>query len=109
MQTSDACAPSAFRQRWLATREPAQTLEELDTDLQLFARTYNTERPHRALDRLAPDQAYTAIPKAGPQGRRAGTHHRVRTDKFDASGKVSLRHHGRLLHLGVGLEARSRL
>lgn len=91
--------------RWLATREPAQTLEELDTDLQLFARIYNTERPHRALDRRTPDQAYTAIPKAGPQGPGAGTHHRVRTDKIDATGKVSLRHHGRLLHLGVGREA----
>lgn len=90
--------------RWLATRDPAGTLEQLNTDLELFARIYNTERPHRALERRTPDQAYTARPKAIPQGHHAGQHYRVRTDRIDATGKVSLRHHGRLLHLGLGRE-----
>ena len=88
--------------RWLATREPSRTLEELNTDLGLFARVYNAERPHRALGRRTPDQAYTALPKARPQGHGAGKHYRVRTDRVDPSGTITLRHHGRLLHLGVG-------
>ncbi|QNF94985.1 hypothetical protein [Janibacter sp. YB324] len=45
--------------------------------------------------------AYTARPKASP-GTPTATHERGRTDKIDKSGVVTLRHHGRLHHIGVG-------
>ena len=88
--------------RWLGQRTLAATLLELNTELTAFTQIYNTERPHRALDRRTPDQAYAALPKAFPQGASAGKHYRVRTDRIDATGTVTLRHHGILLHLGIG-------
>lgn len=88
--------------RWLSQRAPAVTLVELNAELLVFSRIYNIERPHRALGRRTPDQAYAALPKAFPQGSGAGKHYRVRTDRIDATGTVTLRHHGTLLHLGVG-------
>ena len=40
--------------------------------------------------------AYTARPKAGPGDRSADAHDRVRRDRIDVSGKITLRHGGRL-------------
>ena len=37
-----------------------------------------------------------------PGDRAADTHHRVRTDRVDADGKLTLRHAGRLHHIGIG-------
>jgi hypothetical protein len=37
-----------------------------------------------------------------PGNRAADAHHRVRTDRLDANGTVTLRHAGRLYHIGVG-------
>ena len=62
----------------------------------------NRRRPHRSLPhRATPATAYTARPRAAP-GTTTATHERVRTDKIDKSGVVTLRHHGRLHHIGVG-------
>jgi hypothetical protein len=55
-------------------------------------------QPHRA----APAFAYAARPKATPADRTTDTHHRVRTDRIDTNGVVTLRHAGRLHHIGVG-------
>ncbi len=38
----------------------------------------------------------------------AGTHFRVRTDKVDSCGKVTLRHGSRLFHIGVGRQHRGK-
>ena len=43
----------------------------------------------------------TARPKALP-GHRIDTHDRVRTDRVDRYGKLTLRHAGRLHHIGIG-------
>jgi transposase InsO family protein len=88
----------------LAQQRPPRTLTQLQAHLDRFRTYYNTTRPHRALGRRTPAQAFAARTKATP--RRAGlnlpTHHRVRRDRIDATGKVTLRYHSRLLHLGVG-------
>jgi transposase InsO family protein len=89
---------------WLAA-QPAQpaTLAQLQALLATFTGLYNTQRPHRSLpQRSTPATAYQARPKASPGDRSAGTHNRVRTDRIDADGKVTLRHHGRLHHIGIG-------
>lgn len=39
---------------------------------------------------------------ATPGDRTADTHDRVRTDRIDNTGVVTLRHHGRLHHIGIG-------
>ncbi len=63
-----------------------------------------TQRPHRSLKhRATPATAYTARPKATPSTNRSSdTHDRVRTDKVDKSGTVTLRINGRLHHIGIG-------
>jgi hypothetical protein len=47
---------------------------------------------------------YQARPKATPSpGRRDDdTHHRVRNDRVDDTGVFTLRHAGRLHHIGIG-------
>jgi transposase InsO family protein len=89
---------------WLRAqpRQPA-TLAELQALLGAFAGIYNTRRPHRSLPgRATPAAAYAARPKASPGDRAADTHNRVRTDRVDATGLVTLRHQGRLYHIGIG-------
>ncbi|MFJ3956469.1 integrase core domain-containing protein [Arthrobacter sp. NPDC090010] len=43
---------------------PTQNLPELNNDPQAFARIYNTERPHRPLNRQTRASAYTTTDKA---------------------------------------------
>ena len=88
--------------RYLARQTPAQTLAELQRQLDAFRHYYNHIRPHRALSGRTPLQAYSARVKAGPSGSLAQTHFRVRSDKVDAQGKVSLRYMSRLHHIGLG-------
>jgi hypothetical protein len=90
--------------RWLRARphQPA-TLPELQTLLDQFIDHYNQRRPHRSLPgRTTPAAAYQARPKATPQPKTTGPHHRVRHDRVDTNGRVTLRHNGRLHHIGLG-------
>ena len=41
-------------------------------------------------------------PKAAPGDRTTDTHHRVRTDIIGETGTVTLRHGGKLYHIGIG-------
>jgi transposase InsO family protein len=90
---------------WLAAQpvQPA-TIEQLQALLDVFVAAYNSHRPHRSLpQRATPATAYAARPKATPGADRAAeTHDRVRTDKIDQSGCVTLRVAGRLHHIGIG-------
>jgi transposase InsO family protein len=90
-------------QRWLAARPPARTLAELQRQLDEFREHYNERRPHRALDRRTPGHAYRATPKAAPatNGHTPG-HYRLRYDRLDAKGKMTIRRAGRMHHLGIG-------
>jgi transposase InsO family protein len=90
--------------KWLAAQHPQPaTLAQLQALIDTFTAYYNTRRPHRSLaHRSTPAVAYAARPKAGPRSRAADTHDRVRTDVIDTNGVVTLRHAGRLYHIGVG-------
>jgi transposase InsO family protein len=90
------------QKKWLAAQPPAATLAALQRQLDRFRRYYNTIRPHRALNRATPAQAYAARPKAHPAGPRLARHYRVRRDRIDTTGVVTLRHAGRLRHIGLG-------
>ena len=64
-----ACARERWHRtlkQWLAARPLARDLDELNAQLDGFRREYNEERPHRALNRHAPKEAYEAKGKAGP-------------------------------------------
>jgi len=90
---------------WLRAQpyQPA-TLDELQALLDLFVCLYNQQRPHRSLPhRATPATVYHSLPKAAPStNRELDHHHRVRHDIIDKEGKVTLRHGGRLFHIGVG-------
>jgi transposase InsO family protein len=90
-------------QRWLRARPLARTLRELQGELDDFRAYYNEQRPHRALQRRTPGDAYRATPKAAPanNGHTPG-HYRLRYDRLDTRGKMTLRRAGRMHHLGVG-------
>jgi transposase InsO family protein len=83
-------------------RHPASTLPELQESLDRFGAYYNEVRPHRSLGRATPSQTFNARPKAGPTSRSAAEHHRVRRDRIDEAGAVTLRHDSRLHHIKVG-------
>ena len=88
--------------RWLINQPRATTLAHLQAQLDTFVDEYNHRRPHRSLPQQAtPTTAYNARPKAAP-GKRNDTHNRVRRDRVDHFGSLTLRHAGRLHHIGVG-------
>jgi hypothetical protein len=90
-------------QRWLAARPTARTIAELGQQLDQFREHYNERRPHRALGRKTPGQAYRAAPKALPATNgHAQAHYRLRYDRLDTKGKMSIRRAGRMHHLGIG-------
>ncbi len=88
--------------RYLARQPAAQSLAELQGQLNAFVHYYNHIRPHRALGRRTPLQAYSARLKARPAGASTVAHFRVRQDKVDQAGKVTLRYMSRLYHIGLG-------
>jgi transposase InsO family protein len=88
--------------RWLRAQPPATSLAQLQRQLNRFQTYYNTRRPHRALARRTPAQAYAARPKAVPTGPIIGAHYRLRHDKIDTGGSITLRHNSRLHHIGLG-------
>jgi transposase InsO family protein len=90
---------------WLhAQPDQPTTLAELQALLDRFADEYNHRRPHRSLPhRSTPAATYQARPKATPrEDRDADSHDRIRHDRIDDTGAVSLRHNGRLHHIGLG-------
>jgi transposase InsO family protein len=90
--------------KWLARQDPCITTGALQAQLDRFTAYYNTERPHRAAGRRTPEMAWNARPKAMPvrQGIRVSEHFRVRRDRVDTDGKLTLRHNSRLHHIGIG-------
>lgn len=90
--------------RYLAKQPPANSLPELQDQLDTFVHYYNDIRPHRALDGRTPLQAYSTRIKAKPTtgASQTPTHFRVRQDKVDETGKVSLRYHSKLYKIGLG-------
>ncbi len=90
--------------KWLAHQHPATTTARLQTQLDTFADYYNRQRPHRGINRRTPATAWHARPRAIParQGIQISEHFRVRKDRIDIDGKLTLRHNSRLHHIGIG-------
>jgi transposase InsO family protein len=88
--------------RWLGQQPAATDLAGLQAQLDAFRLAYNEQRPHRAIDRRTPGEAYRATPKALPSGIGARGHFRLRYDVTDSKGAMTLRRGGRLYHLKIG-------
>ena len=87
---------------WL-TEHQVDTKKQLQVELDGFVAYYNNIRPHRSIGRRTPAVAFAAREKAGPRGALIDTTgYRVRHDKVSKSGGATLRHKGRLHHIGIG-------
>jgi transposase InsO family protein len=90
--------------RWLRSQPAADTVPDLQHQLDTFRQIYNHDRVHRAHDQT-PAAAYNDTPKAARSALgNPDIHYRVRTDVIDRYGKLTLRRAGRLHHLGVGTQ-----
>lgn len=89
---------------WLrAQPDQPTTIAQLQALLDTFIDEYNHRRPHHSLaHRATPATVYTSRPKASPTDRAEDTHERVRRDRVDKAGKITLRYHGRLYSIGIG-------
>ena len=88
--------------RWLDPNPPPPPSPSSKHSSTPSSTIYNHQRPHRSLPhRATPATIYTARPKATPTGRD-DTHYRVRHDRIDNGGTVTLRVDGRLHHIGIG-------
>ena len=95
---------------FLAKQDPAETIAVLQTQVDRFVAYYNEVRPHRAVGRRPPIVAFDARDKARPSGPkiRIGAGVRVRHDRIDKHGRVTLRHRTQLHHLGIGARHRGK-
>ncbi len=89
--------------RFLLRQAAPQSLAHLQLQVDTFRAYYNQHRPHRALDGRTPLVAFNARLKARPAvGASAAVHFRVRQDRVDPNGTVTLRYQSRLRHIPVG-------
>lgn len=95
-------------QKALHARPFAHNIGELNQQLDDIIDYYNNHRPHRALNRQTPAQAYNRLPKAQPLDIPIGTDNRLRRDKVDNDGKVTLRWAGNMRKLYVGRKHRTK-
>jgi transposase InsO family protein len=89
--------------KYLAKQEPATSTKQLQRQLDRFVAYYNEIRPHRSLGRRTPKEAFAARDKSGPRGPVIdAVGYRVRRDRVNKNGTVTIRYRGRLHHIGVG-------
>jgi hypothetical protein len=88
--------------KFLAAQDIANP-KQLQRQLDRFGRYYSDERPHRGIGRKTPASVYAAKEKAMPSPSfvKVGDR-RLRFDRVDKAGRVTLRCRGRLHHIGVG-------
>jgi hypothetical protein len=92
--------------KFLTKQPAANSLAELQAQLDRFVTYYNEPRPHRALGRRTPAEAFAARLKAHPANTAPATHFRVRHDKVDKHGSITIRYDSKLHHIGMGARHR---
>lgn len=88
--------------RFLAKQPRPASIAHLQAQLDALRTYYNQRRPHRALDGRTPLVAWNARLKARPELPPPTTQFRVRQDRVDGDGRVTLRYLSRLRHIYVG-------
>jgi transposase InsO family protein len=90
--------------KFLRRQPRAATLGELQAQVDRFVAYYNEVRPHRAKARKTPKSAFDSRAKAKPT-KKEGTFTRelrVRHDRIDRHGAVTIRYKSKLHHIGMG-------
>jgi transposase InsO family protein len=90
--------------KFLSKQPKAATSAELQAQVDRFVAYYNEIRPHRAKGRKPPKVAFDSRDRARPRkvDRTASKELRVRHDKVDIDGSVTLRYRSKLHHIGMG-------
>jgi transposase InsO family protein len=89
--------------KYLERQDQPATLLQLQVQLDAFVGYYNEVRPHRAINRRTPIEAFSARLKAVPRLQKLDVeNYRVRQDRVDKTGTVTLRYKSQLFHIGVG-------
>src|SRR5690349_10386318 len=91
---------------FLSKQALAESISHLQLQLDAFRTIYNQQRPHRALDGRTPLQAFNARLKASPSAAQPQVDYRIRRDRLDAGGRVTLRYLSRLRHFHVSYQHR---
>jgi transposase InsO family protein len=91
---------------FLAKQARAESIAHLQLQLDAFRTIYNQQRPHRALDGRTPLQAFHARLKASPSSAPPHLDYRIRRDRLDGDGRVTLRYLSRLRHFHVSYKRR---
>ncbi len=89
---------------FLSRQARAATIADLQAQVDRFAAYYNEIRPHRAKAHMTPRAAFDSRDKARPHNRSQAISRelRVRHDKIDGHGKVTIRYKSKLHHIGLG-------
>jgi transposase InsO family protein len=89
--------------RYLTKQHAPETMRALQAQLDRFTTYYNNVRPHRAIGRRTPQEAFNARTRAHPRLPPITIDsYRLRHDRVDHYGKITLRYKGRLHHIGLG-------
>ncbi|MGH2826240.1 MAG: integrase core domain-containing protein [Actinomycetota bacterium] len=90
--------------KFLRKQPRAETIAELQAQVDRFVTYYNNVRPHRAKGRKTPRSAFDSRDKARPikRDRTYSRELRVRHDKVDHHGVVTIRYKSKLHHIGMG-------
>ena len=89
--------------KWLCANDEFDSLGALQRGVDFFAGYYNEIRPHQAHGR-PPLAVYKERDKASPsiEGQVVSPTTKVRRDRVETHGTVTLRHRSKLHHIGVG-------
>jgi transposase InsO family protein len=90
--------------KFLRKQPPATTIAQLQAQVDRFVTYYNEVRPHRAKGRKTPKSACESRAKAHPVTREGSFTRelRVRHDRIDPHGVVTIRYKSKLHHIGMG-------
>jgi transposase InsO family protein len=90
--------------KFLRRQPRATTIAGLQAQVDRFVAYYNEVRPHRAKGRRTPRSAFDSRAKARPTKREGSFTRelRVRHDKIDVHGAVTIRYKSKLHHIGMG-------
>lgn len=78
--------------QFLTAQPPADTLEQLQTQLDVFAELYNHHRPHRSLQRRTPAAVFADTPKDGPATHPLGEPTQIYRSTVGSKGHFSTEH-----------------
>jgi transposase InsO family protein len=90
--------------KFLKDLEGIETKKQLQHQLDRFASYYNEVRPHRGIKRRTPAEVYAAREKAKPSAKPLDLSggRRLRHDRLDKKGTVTLRINGQMHHIPCG-------